>query len=905
MPPVVAAIATALSISTAMATVVLVSAIVMVATIAYAAYAMATMKKPGSYSSSQPLRDRTQVVRSAVEPRRYIYGEVMVSGPLIYALSTGSGNSDLYLVIALAGHEVEEIGDVYLGDKLSTDPVFDGKVFITKYRGTADQTADPDLIAASNGQWTVNHRGRGVAYIVVKLIYSSSAFPNGIPNIKAVVKGNNQIYDPRTGLTGYTNNWALCVRDYLTRSYGINCLPEEINEAQAIAAANISDEDIALAAGGTEKRYTCNGTFSAADKPLDVMKRLLTAAAGNVVWSQGAYDIHPAYYRLPEEYVITESDLRGPLGVQPAKSRREKFNTVRGTFADPADYWQQVDFPPVDNSVALAADGQELATDMELQFTTSSAAAQRIAKVHLEKELQGIVVHFPGKMTLFGFKPGDVVKLSISHMGWVEKEFRVPNWSLSEEGGVDLTLREESAASYDWNSGMETVVDPAPNTQLPDPFTVAAPTNLEITETLYAGSNNTGYFTNVALSWTGNEAQVPRYLIIVDGVRIGESTVESYTVNDVQPGDHTFEIVAVNILGVPSPALTRTRTILGKTAKPADVTNVRASATAYGGLILSWDAVADVDLKHYKIRFTADTAGTWESAVDVTDVAATSLTLPAALDGLYLVKAVDTGLRESETVASVITTIPSLANYNAIETADDGPTWPGSRTGTYSYGGQLYLAMAGLMDDAPIFDDIINMETYGGARPEGFYQMDQQVDLGTVQTARCAAVVDYLAVNLAANIDDVEDWDAIVDFDGEAVAGVGVQPQISLSQNGVDFGDWQPFIAGDYTARVFRFRLRLTSSVSTNIPVVNSLAVTVDMPDRVERGQNVSIAAGGTAITFAKEFMVPPIVRTTIQGATSGDTEKITAISTTGFTIQVLNAGSGAARTVDWQVVGY
>lgn len=472
---------------------------------------MATMQKPGAFATA--MRDRKQVLRSAVVSRRYIYGQCMVSGPLIYVYSNGENNKYVYLVIALAGHQVQEIGDVYLGDKLLTDAVYtktvhhdevghyetdengtwwtvdapaydttESLVTVTRYLGTADQAAHQELIDVSGGDWTINHRLRGVAYIVVRLEYDSEAFPYGIPAVKAVVRGNNQIYDPRTATTGYTTNWALCIRDFLTKEYGIGCLPDEINEPQAIAAANICDQLISLAEGGSEPRYTINGCFEAGEKPLDIMKRMLSAAMGTVVWSQGQYHIHPAAYRQPEAYIITESDLAGPIGVQPAKSARDKFNTVRGTYVDPSQLWEPVDFPPQVNDLAILTDGRELTNDIELPFTISSAAAQRIAKIHLERELQGVVVSFTGKMTLFGLKPADVVRVSISHLGWNAKEFRVIKWEMAEGGGINLALREESAASYDWNSGLQTVVDTAPNTSLPDPRNVAPPAGIAATD---------------------------------------------------------------------------------------------------------------------------------------------------------------------------------------------------------------------------------------------------------------------------------------------------------------------------------------------------------------------------------------------------------------------------------------
>jgi hypothetical protein len=434
---------------------------------------------------------------------------------------------------------------------------------------------------------------------------------------------------------------------------------------------------------------------------------------------------------------------------------------------------------------------------------------------------------------------------------------------------------------------------------------VPAPQGLTATESLKTLSNGTGFFTQVQLDWQATSATVNYYIVQMDGISQGQTIDDAFVINDVTDGNHTFAVMAVSMLGVTSAPSSLTVKVLGKTAPPANVLNLRASATSYGGLILSWDAVADVDLLNYSVRFSNNPASAWENALDMGTAFSTTLTIPAALDGIYLVKAIDTGLRESLVAASVITTIPSLANYNAIAVADDGATWPGSKTGCYELAGKLYLDMAGLVDDLTDWDAWANIDTYGGARPEGYYAMAEQVDLGTVQTSRCAVQVDYAAVDTSSLFDSVQDFDAVANFDGSVVPGVNVQPQIRTSMDGSNWGDWMPFVAGDYTAMSLQFRLKLATTIPTNVPQVSSFAVDVDMPDRAERGQGVDIASGGTSINFSTPYMVPPIVRTTIIGATSGDTEKITNITTSGFTMQVLNAGSGVARTIDWQSVGY
>ena len=63
---------------------VTVSLVIMAASIGFSAYQMTSMPDMPGYSSE--VRGRAQVVRSAVTPRRIIYGKCMVSGPLAYAI---------------------------------------------------------------------------------------------------------------------------------------------------------------------------------------------------------------------------------------------------------------------------------------------------------------------------------------------------------------------------------------------------------------------------------------------------------------------------------------------------------------------------------------------------------------------------------------------------------------------------------------------------------------------------------------------------------------------------------------------------------------------------------------------------------------------------------------------------
>jgi hypothetical protein len=134
-------------------------------------------------------KDRQTVVRSPVEPRRIVYGRVAVSGPLIYTESTGTDNEFLHLVIALADHEVEEIGDVYFNDEklpLNDDGLAMGKWAHTRQEVSTYEAAIP----SSPFQLTVPETVRSVSRVY---ILAGGIYPEGFDQVYLIqeVPANN------------------------------------------------------------------------------------------------------------------------------------------------------------------------------------------------------------------------------------------------------------------------------------------------------------------------------------------------------------------------------------------------------------------------------------------------------------------------------------------------------------------------------------------------------------------------------------------------------------------------------------------------------------------------------------------------------------------------------------------
>lgn len=213
--------------------------------------------------------------QSNIAPIPIIYGQRKVGGIIVFKDVSGSSNEYLHIVMVLCEGEIEEIGDVYLNDIISTDTKYSGLVTITKYTGTTSQSADSGLIADFPSKWTSAHQLKGLAYIVCKLKWSREAFGRQ-PTIHCIVKGK-KVYDPRDTTTVYSTNPALIIRDYLTNTiYGRGLPTSAIDDDAIETAANYCDTmqqkhtgsaiESGTAEGGSSDTGTNLGTLNDIDK---------------------------------------------------------------------------------------------------------------------------------------------------------------------------------------------------------------------------------------------------------------------------------------------------------------------------------------------------------------------------------------------------------------------------------------------------------------------------------------------------------------------------------------------------------------------------------------------------------------------------------------------------------------
>lgn len=268
--------------------------------------------------------------------------------------------------------------------------------------------------------------------------------------------------------------------------------------------------DITSAGSGTHTvtwydyaAYTCSGAFSTDGSGKEAVLEDLVETMGGTA-SYGATWMIQAGAWVASVMSLTDDDLDGQIEIVQAGAGLDAIiNGVRGQFI-PAGKSTPQDFDPYQNATFLAADGQELWEDVALPFVGNKVRAANLARIKVEQARDGLVIRYPAKLKAWPLQIGDRVAVTSTEYSWSAKTFRVTDWQFGVSTAVILTLQEDAAAIYDLADAV--TADPAPNTGLPSPWTVAAVT----------GAAATSGASTVIKS--GTKAMIPRILVEWDAI---------------------------------------------------------------------------------------------------------------------------------------------------------------------------------------------------------------------------------------------------------------------------------------------------------------------------------------------------------------------------------------------------
>ena len=531
--------------------------------------------------------------------------------------------------------------------------------------GAPGQTADARLMELFPEKWTEHHKLTGIAYLICEFRYDESAFPSGLPTVTAVVRGA-KCFDPRSGLTVWTENPALHSRHVVTHPwFGARTSLTATETARVVAAANAcdvlhnyvatppagadpaawaADTQTKLAAAGVlgpQKLYRAALVAPYGTTAADLLDDLTQAMAGAWAYASGELFLRAGAYTAPVAH-FSQEDLANTfsgdgvgsssqsVSINVHAARVDKINTLTPRIWDSSQDYKSVPLAPVDSAALVARDGGVLATEQAYAAVFSATQAAHVAGVTIRDLRDPLTVDLTLKLSAYHVELFDVIALTISRYGWDAKEFLVMSRTWSMQGGVTLRLKETSAAIYQPDAVFR-VAGYAANTLLPRPWDLEPPENI----TLTSGTSD------LRLSADGRVISTIRVRfdpiddasLRIGGyveVRYGMATqiAEGTQGTAAAPEDFSWKTVAdsaaatqVQLLdvydGCTYAVQVRTRSsiaaspwtdvvyhkVLGKDSLPSNVVSASIAATS-DGLTLAIVTVPDLDVIGYEVRRT-------------------------------------------------------------------------------------------------------------------------------------------------------------------------------------------------------------------------------------------------------------------------------------------------------------
>jgi hypothetical protein len=415
----------------------------------------------------------TITIRDPIAPQRFVYGEDLLSGPIIYAATDGDENRDLIMTVAHTGHEIDSVQRYRVDDRWinltalsgaedgdAIGGFYDGVLTIELSKGTSTQTVQTLLSTHSGALFTVAHTGRGWSFTSWKFSLvegSEDVYQRQPTNLRTLIRGY-KVYDPRLDTTQpggsgshrvndpstweWSNNPALCLAHFLLDDkFGMEEESDRIDWSMVQDAADDCDASVTTP-DGSQARYTCNVTFEATQARREVRNELVNAMLGRIVFSQGQWKMW-AGRPVTSDVTLTEANLAGGISLQASAPMQERYNRLRGKYIDANKDYTATSYPEARSTTYVSQDGGEVLTEVaDFMSCNNFFEAQRKSVFTLRLSRNQRVISFQGNLSCFRLQAGSVVTLDIDELGFASEKFFVTEWRLSTDG-VELIMVEE------------------------------------------------------------------------------------------------------------------------------------------------------------------------------------------------------------------------------------------------------------------------------------------------------------------------------------------------------------------------------------------------------------------------------------------------------------------------------
>lgn len=438
-------------------------------------------------------------VRQSTGARIRHYGRVRAGGTIVFFRARGG---KFYRVVVHGHGQIDGIEGYYLnrgpvaadGSGWVTDAQYVSggtqRVRILTRTGQVPETHYGEITAIWP-DWDSSHRGDGLwsSLTIAEQVPPEDfrrVYPNNEPGIEIVAR-TSKIFDPRSGVTAYSENAALVIADFIEHPDGMN-RAGAVDRDMLIAAADIADAQVPLAAGGTEARWRLCGSYALNEEPGQVLRRMLDACGGELrLLPNGKIGIEMGGW-VPPTVTLTAADILEIGSGDDGPDQLDRFNTLPFTYTDPALGFQTVEGDPWHDAVRAAADTEEMTGGLaDLGFAPSHRQARHAAKIAMGRKN-------PARRLTIRCKPRAIVALYETNITlavgepFIDGDWRIEAYDLNLlTGAVTYSLASAHAGDGAWSVAEEGRAQILPDPDVPQGIPVpanfaAAPQGVQIAD---------------------------------------------------------------------------------------------------------------------------------------------------------------------------------------------------------------------------------------------------------------------------------------------------------------------------------------------------------------------------------------------------------------------------------------
>lgn len=610
---------------------------------------------------STPLADVLANVAAENAPLRIVYGRHPVGAQRANMLV--HGGKLIVQAIWCAG-EIDSVESVTLNNA-----ALPAGTTATHYTGTAGQTVDATLVAAFAAQGiTYADALPGIAYSVFSIPATDSA---GEPQLEAMIKGR-KVLDTRTSTTAWSDNPALCLRDFIASTddgLGLDVVATSVD-----TVADDNDELV----GGLKRRRI--GLVIDSVAPTRQHIEALRAYAGCWVVDSGAGLKLVSDRPRAVDHTVTDADVIAGTFKLRQLGVADLPTVVHVTWTDTTTTpWSEKTATAYAAGVVEGLTPRRESTVPLLGIQTHAQAMREATERVNHFSLENIEAEWEAFDEALAYEKGDVASVTHSKTGLSAKQMRITDVRPIGPGRFRVAAREYDAAAYSDAIASE---PSSPDTSLPNPAAPPDVGTVTATEEVYQLDNGT-WASRIKLTWPATTFDYLRdYRVEV--YRLGELIATAtpreavWRSAPVQEGiEYVCMVAVISSIGAVGEWSQANITPLGKSLIPGDVPSVtvfEAGGRIYG----QCQPAVDIDIWRYEWRYWPQTGGYgWDTSTLIDRVDALRIqsdTVPVG-DWVIGVKALDSVGQYSANAATANVSVTSDAAAFFVDSYDsDTPT---------------------------------------------------------------------------------------------------------------------------------------------------------------------------------------------------------------------------------------